>query len=262
MFLKNLVYPKTLYLNSFLLLTSTSLINLYHRTTKKPLQKSLYTKHKKLSSLTRGCSLPIFTANETITKLMQYKVSQEKTNLLKASLYFPIQTDKIRKSEIFTTFEKIHRSFINNLKSEETKSQIKVHISYFANYYFYNQKPSPCILRQHCILRNLKKNKDIIITKPDKGNGVIQKIISNSCKFEKLDEDPTFLRKLKEKYFFNEDEYNKLYPSGFAPAPIYGTPKMQKFSSSDSFPKLRPVVSSISTFNYNLAGYLCDLPSP
>ena len=53
---------------------------------------------------------------------MQYKVSQEETNLLKASLYFPIQTDKIRKSEIFTTFEKIHRSFINNLKSEETKS--------------------------------------------------------------------------------------------------------------------------------------------
>ena len=66
----------------------------------------------------------------------------------------------------------------------------------------------------------------------------------------------------KKNIFFNEDEYNKLYPSGFAPAPIYGTPKMQKFSSSDSFPKLRPVVSSISTFNYNLAGYLCDLPSP
>ena len=106
-----------------------------------------------------------------------------------------------------------------------------------------------------------KKNKDIIITKLDKGNGVIQKIIPNSCKFEKLGEDPTFLRKLKEK-FFNEDEYNKLYPSGSAPARIYGTPKMQKFSSSDSFLKLRPVVSSIVTFNYNLAGYLCDLPSP
>ena len=193
---------------------------------------------------------------------MQYKVSQEETNLLKASLYFPIQTDKIRKSEIFTTFEKIHRSFINNLKSEETKSQTKAHISYFANYYFYNQKPSPCILCQHGILRNLKKNKDIIIAKPNKGNGVIEKIISNSSKFEKLDEDPTFLRKLKEKNFLNEDEYNKLYPSGSAPARIYGTPKMQKFSSSDSFSKLRPVVSSISTFNYILAGYLCDLPSP
>ena len=35
------------------------------------------------------------------------------------------------------------------------------------------------------------------------------------------------------------------------------------FSSSDSFPKLRPIVSSfIGTFNYNLARSLCDLLSP
>ena len=37
---------------------------------------------------------------------------------------------------------------------------------------------------------------------------------------------------------------------------------MHKFSSSDSFPKLRPIVSSIGTFNYNLAHFLCDLLSP
>ena len=71
-----------------------------------------------------------------------------------------------------------------------------------------------------------------------------------------------FLRKLKQKNFFNENEYDKLYPSGSAPARIYGTPKMHKFSSSDSFPKLRPIVSSIGTFNYDLARFLCDLLSP
>ena len=53
-----------------------------------------------------------------------------------------------------------------------------------------------------------------------------------------------------------------MYPSGSAPARIYGTPKMYKFSSSDSFPKLRPIVPSIGTFNYNLARFLCDLCSP
>ena len=53
-----------------------------------------------------------------------------------------------------------------------------------------------------------------------------------------------------------------MYPSGSAPARIYGTPKMHTFSSSDSFPKLRPIVSSIGTFNYNLARFLCDLLSP
>ena len=37
---------------------------------------------------------------------------------------------------------------------------------------------------------------------------------------------------------------------------------MQKFSSSDSFPKLCPIVLSIGTFNYNLASFLCDLLSP
>ena len=53
-----------------------------------------------------------------------------------------------------------------------------------------------------------------------------------------------FLRKLKQKKILSEIEYDKLYPSGSAPARIYGTPKMHKFSSSDSFPKLCPIVSS------------------
>ena len=53
-----------------------------------------------------------------------------------------------------------------------------------------------------------------------------------------------------------------MYPTGSAPARVYGTPKMHKFASSDSFPKLRPNVSSIGTFNYNLAHFLCDLLSP
>ena len=71
-----------------------------------------------------------------------------------------------------------------------------------------------------------------------------------------------FLRKLKQKNFFNKIEYHKLHPSGSAPARFYGTRKMHKFSSSNSFPKLRPIVSSIGTFNYNLAHFLCDLLSP
>ena len=99
--------------------------------------------------------------------------------------------------------------------------------------YFYNSKPSPRILHQHRVFRNLRKNKDIFITKPDKGNGVvildqklypngIEEIISDTSKFEKLKKDPDlkreaslqrYLRKLKQKNFFNEIEHDKLYPS-------------------------------------------------
>ena len=171
--------------------------------------------------------------------------------------------------------------FLNNLKSDETKSQIKAHRSYLANSYFYNYKPSPRILRQRRVLRNFRKNKDIVITKCNKRNrfvtlgqklcdNAIQEIISDSSKFEKLNEDPTlkreaslqrFLRKFKQKNFFNKIEYDRLYPSGSAHARIYGTPKMQKFSSSDSFRKLRPIVSSKGTFNYDLACFFYDLLS-
>ena len=72
------------------------------------------------------------------------------------------------------------------------------------------------------VLQNLTKNKDIIITKPNKGNGVVildrklfdnatQKIISNTSKFEELDEYPIvklegsiqrLLHKLKQKQLF------------------------------------------------------------
>ena len=162
----------------------------------------LNTQHKKLSSLTKNCCIPTFTSNETITNLTQYELSQEKSDLLKAALYFSIQPDKIQKPEIFITFIKIHRSFINNLKSEETKNQIEAHLSYLPNSYLYNYKPSPRILHQHRILQNLRKNKDILIRKPSKGNEVvvldwklydnaIQEIISSTSNFEKLKEDPT-----------------------------------------------------------------------
>ena len=37
---------------------------------------------------------------------------------------------------------------------------------------------------------------------------------------------------------------------------------MHKFSSTDTFPKLRPIISSKGTFNYDLSRFLCDLLSP
>ena len=58
------------------------------------------------------------------------------------------------------------------------------------------------MLPQHRVLQNLRKNKDIIIMKPDKGNGVvildrklynnaIEEMIRDTSKFEKLNEDPS-----------------------------------------------------------------------
>ena len=70
-----------------------------------------------------------------------------------------------------------------------------------------------CILRQHRVLRNLRKYKDIAITKPSKGNGVvildrkrnnnaIVAVISDTVKFEKLNEDLILKRKASLQGFF------------------------------------------------------------
>ena len=118
---------------------------------------------------------------------MHNKKSDNK-NLIYLKQGYTFQSDQIKigKFEIFTTFQKIHCSFFYNIKSKETKSQIKVHLSYVANFYFYNYKP-PRILPQHRVLWNYRKNKAIVITKPDKGNGVFildSKLYSNAI--EKL----------------------------------------------------------------------------
>ena len=67
-----------------------------------------------------------------------------------------------------------------------------------------------------------------------------------------------FLHKLKQKNFFNKNEYDQLHPSSSVPSLIYGTPKMHTFSSSDSFPKLCPIFSPISSFINNVARFLYD----
>ena len=95
-----------------------------------------------------------------------------RNNLIYLKQVYTFQSNQIE-FEIFTTFEKIHRSFLNNLKSEEAKNQIKAHLSYLANSCFYNYKPSARIVRQFHILKNLRENKNIVITKLDKGNGVV-----------------------------------------------------------------------------------------
>ena len=134
---KELQHPsKELSLSKDFLSTQLSTTDFYILTksitlhNKKSLQKWLYTQQKKLSSLTRDCNLPIFIAIETVTNLTQYELSQEESDLLKALL---------------KRLKRINCLFLKNLKSEETKSQIKAHFLYPANY-FYKYKPSPHIL--------------------------------------------------------------------------------------------------------------------
>ena len=113
--------------------------------------------------------------------------------------------------------------------------------------------------------------------RPDKSDGTvimdrdvyIRKIfdIINDCtKFKELSTDATilredqlqrFLRSMKGKNSFTKETYENKYPNGSKPAFIYATPKIHKLkhnNTNDS--SLRPIISSLSTSNYNLAKFL------
>ena len=125
-------------------------------------------------------------------------------------------------------------------------------MSHLANSYVNAYKPTKNSLKKHKILKRLQENKGIVILRPDKGCGTvildqeefvkkIQAIINDTSKFKKLSSDPTiltegqlqrFLRTLKNKGFFTDESYDKIYPSGSKPGSIYGLPKIHKLNSN------------------------------
>ena len=198
---------------------------------------------------------------------------------MRYDLKHPTEPKHLLKIDILATFEQIHRFLSRNLKDERKSGELKARTSNLANVYWSSHKPSQNTLRKHGILKKLRTRKDIVIDRPDKGSGVAilnrdiydrktLEIINDSTKFKKLKGNPTltregklqrFLRKIKDKNLFDENTYKKIYPCGSKPANIYGLPKTHKMLFySDDF-SLRPIISSIGTYDYNLPKFLTEL---
>ena len=118
---------KELSLSVNFLSTQLSTIHFYISTNsitsdnKKLLQKLLHTQQKKLSSLTRDCNLPLFTAKETITNLTQYELSQEESDLLKAGLYFQSSQIKFENPKFSLPLKRFTVRFLTTLNPRKPK---------------------------------------------------------------------------------------------------------------------------------------------
>jgi hypothetical protein len=124
---------------------------------------------------------------------------------------------------------------------------------------------------------NLYQKESIVISRPDKGRGVVimnrsyylQKmnvILSDRSSFAILDKDPTLenetklinmLLLFKKQGFITEAEFNLARPTGSRPARLYGLPKIHKSDKPD-YP-LRPVMSATKTVAYGLGKMLKNL---
>ena len=235
---------------------------------------------KKLKKLTKNVVLP-FTSKDTITNLSGYNLTPDQLEALKFGLTHSIYPPTISKTDIFACFERSHT--MNRLLIDTSNtSKIVADLSHLAHCYISSHRPTTADLKKHSILRSLRKNRDIVILKPDKGNGIVIlnrtaydnglfRIINDSSKFKPISKDPTltresrlqrFLRDLKKQGKLENVLYDSIYPNGSQPARIYGLPKLHKLRDPTSTPPFRPIVSSIGTYNYNLAKLLCNLLEP
>jgi hypothetical protein len=131
-------------------------------------------------------------------------------------------------------------------------------------------------------LKELKSNKDIIICKSDKGNAIVilnkseyiskMNLVLNNRQFfrtdkcllqEKEAEMNKFLRELERQKVISKELFWKLHSTSSNISTLYGQPKIHKTGLP-----MRPIISSIGAYNYNLSKYLanklsqCKEPSP
>ena len=67
---------------------------------------------------------------------------------------------------------------------------------------------------------------------------------------------------MENKGLFTDETYDKMNPSGSKPASIYGLPKIHKLNSNKDNLSIRPIISSIVIYNYNLSKLPANLLAP
>ena len=247
--------------------------------------KSVVATHeKKLHNLTRNKILPL-TCDEVITNISSQILTDDELEMLKNGLDYAIPPSGLNRTDIFATFELINRLLTTNIKDKkdiQKSSELTTNLSYLACNYYSSYTPNASALKKHGILKRLRRRQEIIIVKPDKGNGVVimdhsfyfeslTRLISDQSKFLTLNEDLTslregslqrFLRGLKKSGFLNDKTYKEIYPVGSVAAKLYGLPKMHKLDNDNEKPTFRPIISSRGAYNYNLAKFLSDMLNP
>ena len=147
---------------------------------------------------------------------------------------------------------------------------------------FNHNKPTPNIRKSVLqALKGLASNKDLVISKPDKGNGVVimdrtdyvnkvMDILGDPNKFKesptvdlykptlKLENEVSFLLKeLMKKGVIDPKQYKAAYPSGSRPCLMYGLPKVHKPGTP-----IRPILSAAGSAVHGLAQIMVPILAP
>ena len=250
-------------------------------------QHNQHVHSKKLKSL--GFRTPNDNASvNAVHNLSDYTLTQQEHEILSRGLKYVIGPKKPSYARHFLEMEKLFYQISgfqisapkeDNQRSFFSKFKMLAHSYYRDIIKYYNADSSLSISGQQT-LKNLAKNKDIVIIKLDKGNGAVvmnrsdyvmkmNEILGDESKFEKLDADPVvvvraledkinrLLRTLKKESVMDETTYKRVFSSGAKPGLLYGLAKVHKQNTP-----MRPILSAVGTFNYELAKHLVPILTP
>ena len=176
------------------------------------------------------------------------------------------------RNRLFTEFEMFYQNILKDIShlNNDVITRLKTKLRHTCDKYSRIKVP----YKYRNVINNLRRNKQLVILKQDKGRGVeldktkyVEKCFSiiNTNKFKKLYKNPTAsyeaktqrtLRKMKSRFILQE--YNKVYPTGSNAGKLYGTAKIHKLpelGTVDQLP-LRPIVPNIGTASHYLAKHL------
>ena len=224
---------------------------------------------------------PTVNTDVSITNLSQRSFSKREKWLLSFGLDHCF-TPKLSKFKFSLSMESMfcklsNHPIVRNLTQNDLIIDLKTLMNNTISFFKDSEKENHTLFTEsdYKILKKLKKETNIIISKPDKGRGIVimnkqdyvEKMntilndVSTFCKMRHSDpfknnlllEDKLnrFLKKMLDNNYIYEEEYRKLYASGSNPGIMYGLPKIHKTNIP-----LRPVLSSFKTHNYNAAKFL------
>ncbi|KAL9973358.1 hypothetical protein ACROYT_G019801 [Oculina patagonica] len=199
----------------------------------------------------------------------KWSLSDAEIALLQKGLNFAVTPTNIPAKEIITSVESAVRQ-LNTEQADLVKGAVNSILQQA-------EPPEPNITKEmRDGLKSLKEDDSIMILPADKGRASVvldtdtyrtkmSTLIENGP-YQLLNKDPTdrLTRKLTEKLLtlkrsgdLSETVYNKIRPRHKQPPRIYGLPKIHKADVP-----LRPIVSCVNTFAYDLSAYLANILSP
>ena len=221
--------------------------------------------------------------DEHIINLSSYQLSYFQKLVLCRGLQFSIP-QPVPAREVQASFEKAYWRLEPTL-SEEKRELTAATLRSIALNYIERKGPRPPKALQRAIIQ-LKRRDDIVITKPDKGSGVVvmdkteyirllnDASINDTSKFIPISTErpntrgrpPKYYHPLLQKEKQLESVVRKTLPKQIADtvcrkgsrlAHLYGLPKTHKQQLS-----MRPILSATGTYNYALAKWLDDKLKP